>query len=324
MTTPALITARVQNAVNVATPSLKNRGKLNKNFVYFEAPSRTMVRNSEEVLSDHSKTKYYTVAADMLVFNAPRSHILMIFRCPHNKLEGRKCANNVLDQSSFQYKGYLATPGGFFDPATDISQGEDGKQTPDFLRSAFRELDEECTNLLSSDSRVSFSPVSFITARLNNFRDIRWLTSTNYVPTLATQFATTLIGPNSFPRVVGSDDACGVAYWVDLKIINAVYEKHKQTFDLFNSQFDEDTFEKFVKNPAHFVLNEKTQLPRNKLKTENVAISSSALRRNESSGREDVLNFDPEDDYQFSDFAFDHVVNILEAKKFLDAAAEQE
>ncbi|KAJ3105858.1 hypothetical protein HK100_003815, partial [Physocladia obscura] len=286
-------------------PEIKNRGSLSPKYYYFEAQSGNVISNSSASLSDDAETKYYTVAADMLVFNASCSHVLLIFRCPHDKRDGRKCADNVLDQSSFQYKGCLATPGGFFDAVHDYDD-----KTPDFRKSALRELNEECNNLLDGSQAPPHDAVIYIGPEFNNFRDIRWFTSTNYVPTLATQYATILPGvTNEFPPVKGSDDACGTAYWVDLKIIEYVYKKYKNVYDSFDVEYDEAAFQNFVN--TSFVL-DKNGKPRNKLKSENTLL-------NNLDEKLFVVNFETDRDYHFTDFAFDHVKNIVKAKRHFNS-----
>ncbi|KAI9352588.1 hypothetical protein BDR26DRAFT_849505 [Obelidium mucronatum] len=285
--------------------TIKNRGTLNPAFFYFSSTDGSLVTGSSLQLSDHSTPKYYTVAADMLVFSPSKSHVLMIFRCPHNKKEGRSCSTNVLDTLSFQYKGCLATPGGFFDAKEDIVGG-----SPDFCHSAVRELNEECSNLFAAqqNNTATYGDIHFITPEFNNYRDIRWFTSQNYVPTLAAQFATILPAANnntaSLPVIKGSDDACGNAYWIDVRIIQQVYSTYKSVYESFDQEFNQATFDAFLK--THFVLDSTTNLPRNKLKSENT------LLRNLNPSQY-VVDFDSTAKYQFSDFAFDHVRNIVRA-----------
>ncbi|ORY37943.1 hypothetical protein BCR33DRAFT_854402 [Rhizoclosmatium globosum] len=299
----AIVSAVRQKALVHAT-SIKNRGQLNAKFYYF-TPDLKMVTNSTATLSDTSSTKYFTIASDMIVFSPSQSHVLMIFRCPHNKTGSNTCASNVLDQASFQYKGCLATPGGFFDANED--RRTDGN--PDFKHSATRELNEECSKLFDNEN-IKYTDIQFLSAEFNNYRDIRWFTSTNYVPTLATQFTTKLIGPaNHLPNVKGSDDACGNAYWIDVRIVASVYAQYHKVFDAFDqveTKFDEAKFDQFVK--THFPLNPTTGLPRNKLRDEN------NLLKNVKPDQY-VIDFDPSVDYHYSDFAFDHCHNIVKAQK---------
>ncbi|KAJ3138156.1 hypothetical protein HK100_000089 [Physocladia obscura] len=310
----------VREKARANAAEIKNRGRLNPQFYYFEAKSGEMITNSSVSLSDNALKKYFTVAADMLVFNASLTHVLMIFRCPHNKQDGHKCADNILDESSFQYKGCLATPGGFFDAVHDY----DGN-TPDFRKSAVRELNEECNNLLDGSQAPSHDAVVYIGSEFNNFRDIRWFTSINYVPTLATQYATALpscsrlyaLEPftarqraaaiSALPPVKGTDDACGNAYWIDVRIIEFVYNNNKKLFNSFDKEFNEVAFQSFVR--SNFLLNSEG-LPRNKLKSENKLLHNLPEKKF-------VVNFEPNQDYQFSDFAFDHVKNIIKAQEVL-------
>ncbi|KAJ3206828.1 hypothetical protein HDU82_004282 [Entophlyctis luteolus] len=309
----ALTLANVQAIQDVAnsvaekskekSAEIKNRGRLNKRFYYFIAGKNQMpVSGLDSELSDDSKTKYFTVAADMIVFSHSMSHVLMVFRCPHVKSEGHKCADGVLDKSSFQYKGSLATPG-------------------------VRELNEECDKLL--DEVVETKPdVMFVGPEFNNFRDIRWFTSSNYVPALAPQFATVLpefvsenvdkselpsskrlsffwsrkVHKSRLPKIKGTDDACGNAYWIDYRIIERVYRKYRKVYDGFDRPFEEDAFQEFIQE--NFSL--ENGKPVNKLKKDNSLLKK--LKENEY-----VVAFDPHANYQFNDFAFDHVKNIVKA-----------
>ncbi|KAJ3011983.1 UNVERIFIED_CONTAM: hypothetical protein HDU68_001437 [Siphonaria sp. JEL0065] len=311
--------------------SIKNRGCLNPAYVYFSCVDGSLVTGASTVLSDASVPKYYTVAADMLVFSATLSHVLMIFRCPHDKKSNKTCKDNVLDSTSFQYKGCLATPGGFFDAKLDLTNNG---ATPDYHHSALRELNEECSNFFASSSLLSDSSnVHFVSCEFNNFRDVRWFTSKNYVPTLATQFTTRLTAtaasdstnsapsaPNnstSLPTIKGSDDACGNAYWVDVRIIEKVYNSHQSTYNSFDdNEFDESKFDAFIRNPTYFVLDPSTNLPRNKLESENTLLKDLDETLH-------VVDFDEGKDYLFSDFAFDHVRNIVQAKKVLIEKGKQ-
>ncbi|KAJ3378042.1 hypothetical protein HDU84_007987, partial [Entophlyctis sp. JEL0112] len=309
---------------------IKNRGRLNKLYYYFIAASGDMpVTGLESELSDDAGQKYFTVAADMIVFSHSLSHVLMVFRCPHDKRGGKKCADNILDNSSFQYKGTLATPGGFFDPRKDVLKLDD-KEIPDFKSCAIRELNEECDKLL--DEVVEKKPeVHSIGPEFNNFRDIRWFTSTNYVPTLAPQFATVLpaflekkeqgflkrqswfqhLQRARLPKIKGTDDACGNAYWIDFQIIEAVHKKYQEIYEWFDEPFDDDKFKKFVNE--HFVLNDG--MPQNKLKKDNSLLQGLGEA-------EYTVAFDPNADYQFNDFAFDHVKNIVKAHRLLAALVD--
>ncbi|KAJ3063107.1 hypothetical protein HDU98_001036 [Podochytrium sp. JEL0797] len=312
-------TLSLSNHVNATAlakaPTIKNRGCLNPAFFYFDATTGDLVTGSNASLSDSSPNKYFTVAADMIVFNPTRTHVLMIFRCPHDRKEGKTCKNNILDKGSFQYKGCLATPGGFFDSREDMVNG-----IPDFQNSALRELNEECSNLLADEGKAvqtaseTKAPL-FVSAEFNNYRDVRWFTSTNYVPCLATQFTVALPRASGhcsdLPRIIGSDDACGNAYWVDVRIINAVYESHKQIYSLFEDhvEWDETKFEEYI--ASAFIVDSETKLPRNKLKSENTLLCG-------MDSKEFVVDFVEGTEYQFSDFAFDHVRNIVRAQKALE------
>ncbi|KAJ3063905.1 hypothetical protein HDU98_000340 [Podochytrium sp. JEL0797] len=302
----AAISQQVRDKALRQSPSIKNRGSLNPAFFYFEANTGlTPVSGLSTALTDSSPKKYFTVAADMIVFNPTKSHVLMIFRCPHDR-KGKTCRDNVLDRGSFQYKGCLATPGGFFDSGEDQVKDREGNLVPDFSLTAKRELNEECRKFLS---RAPITKPVFVSPELNNYRDIRWFTSTNYVPTLATQFTAVLeTDGTALPKIEGGDDACGNAFWVDLRIINSVYEANKDVYLMMDGPFSDSTFKAFVE--SKFLIDKSTGLPRNKLKSENTLLKS--LRASEF-----VVNFDPAVKYEFSDFAFDHVANIVKAKNML-------
>ncbi|KAJ3243406.1 hypothetical protein HDU77_010428 [Chytriomyces hyalinus] len=316
----------VRAAVMLQAAAIKNRGALNPSFAYFSADADKNCSYSvplipkkglSDPLSDSSPHKYFTVAADMIVFSSCLKYVLMIFRCPHDKRNGRTCKDDILDTSSFQYKGCLATPGGFYEWTNDnIKQngepaGESADGTiPDFSITANRELDEECNRLFADNIAQPTTPI-FTEARFNNNRDVRWRTSSNYVPTVATQFATTLKNTDtlsSLPFIAGTDDACGNAYWVAVDIIDKVYAEHKNVFQAMetsSSNTAEAEFQKFIKD-AKFPL-DANGLPRNKLLSENMALND--LRKGEY-----IVKHDGSKTYHFTDFGFDHVKNIVSAR----------
>ncbi|KAI8607738.1 hypothetical protein BC830DRAFT_1157926, partial [Chytriomyces sp. MP71] len=314
------INRSVLAAVRAQKTAIKNRGSLNAGFAYFGAGGsddfdtlRAQTGRSD-VLSDTAAAKFFTVAADTILFSATLGHVLLVFRCPHDHASNRTCADNVLDSASFQYKGCLATPGGFFEHKADLdpSTGD-----PDFAQTATRELNEECADILGTTSVLR---PRFLGAQFNNLRDIRWLTSTNYVPTCATQFATALLhdptrSNHQLPYVAGTDDACGNAYWVDTRILENVYARHKETYDAFDdaAAYTDERLHAFVSNEAHFVLDPATRMPRNKLREENRLLAT--IPKNQF-----VVEYDPAMEYHFSDFAFDHVRNVVRAKEALKEA----
>ncbi|KAI8607406.1 hypothetical protein BC830DRAFT_143318 [Chytriomyces sp. MP71] len=302
-TTSSHVTNAVRKAVLRHALTIKNSGRLNPKFSYFRASNGAFVTG----ISTSAIEKFHTVAADSIVFAANFTHVLLIFRCPHDHSSNRTCADNILDTTSFQYKGCLATPGGFYDPIHDIDQAT---HLPDFTKTATRELSEECPNLRMSTAH----PLRFLSAEFNNLRDIRWLTSPSYLPSCAPQFWTLLDSAETatgFPRIHGSDDACGNAIWVDTRIVDQVYAAHRALYDAFDEiPFDPAVLRDFVASDR-FLKNPATGMPRNKLAGENAVLAG----MRESGEDAFVVDWQEGREYQFGDFAFDHVRNIARAKE---------
>ncbi|KAJ3080962.1 hypothetical protein HK100_010009, partial [Physocladia obscura] len=285
---------------------IKNFGSLNSKCFYFRSDGKgnaKIIKNSNAKLS--ATDKYYTVAADVIVFNNSRSHVLMEFRCPHAQ---GQCDHNIIDNTSFQYKGCLGTPGGFFDAEKDL----DENGSPDFFKLAKRQIIEQEIAQEGAADKIQFSHAAF-----NNYRDIRWKFSPEYVPTVALQFAVTLDDdrtmfrlflPNkTFPKVRGMvGTSCQKSYWIDMNIIKFVYKKHCKIFDMMHDEpFSDEQFEDFVKSNLNI---NSEQKPLNKPKSENQVLNK--LQENEF-----VINFIDrlKDQYHFNDFAFDHIWNVVQA-----------
>ncbi|KAJ3112226.1 hypothetical protein HK100_002413 [Physocladia obscura] len=187
--TKLAITNPIADAINKVVTAkageIMNKGVLNSEFYYFETDHSTgngkLIRNSKRQLDCTSK--YYTIAADVIVFNKNFTHVLMEFRCPHHV---SNYYSDIIDEaSSFQYKGCLGTPSGFFNANKDIH--EDG--SPNFVKLAERQIKE--LGFLQSGTAV-VPDCTFIGAVFNNYRDVRWYYSRNYVPTVGLQFALVL------------------------------------------------------------------------------------------------------------------------------------
>ncbi|KAI8622476.1 hypothetical protein BC830DRAFT_569860 [Chytriomyces sp. MP71] len=178
--------------------------------------------------------------------------------------------------------------------------------TPDFQKTAMREFREECSARLGV---LNFdSDMVFIGAECNSFRDVRWAKANNYVPTVAAIFASALKDPG-LPQVRGRDDACGNAYWVPLKVIERVYRQHKGVFGLFNEPFTPEAFSGFIQDTSMFHLDQEDH-PRNILKIENSILAN--VKSNEF-----VIHYNERTHYRASDFAFDHVKNIVRARDMM-------
>ncbi|KAJ3255586.1 tRNA (guanine-N(7)-)-methyltransferase (tRNA(m7G46)-methyltransferase) [Chytriomyces hyalinus] len=304
------VTNRIANGVAHAAQkqlaSLKNSGSLNPRFGYFRVTSSEFVAVTgvDSKIGETEGEVFVTVAADAIVFSASLSHVLMVFRCPHSPASnGNHGPAAPLDTSSFQYKGTLATPGGFFNFAKDVFH--DG--SPDFKATAIRELHEECSKLVGENWTIKKEDVHYCGSECNNWRDIRWAHANNYVPTVAAQFSVVIEkDAPTLPIVHGSDDACGNAYWVDIRIVDFLYSKYKHVFDAFIGEFSQSEFDAFMRNPELFKL-DGNGLPRNISKRENSILANATDTTH-------VLDFMEGKEYQYSDFAFDHVKNIVRAR----------
>ncbi|KAJ3089603.1 hypothetical protein HK100_007709 [Physocladia obscura] len=318
------ITGGILYQVYEKAPEIKNSGYLNKKYHYFRNGSLVNDYVTELTDTGPASTKYYSLTTDTVVFNPSCSHVLMIFRCPHLRVDALVgCEHNKLEKNApFQYKGCLGTPGTFFDGKKDIHTDK----TPNYVGFAQRQFIESLKPLGDKYS-ANINSLSFIGPQFNNYRDIRWYTATNYVPALALQFVTVLQNDISgeivdlppLKNVSGRGGVCAPAYWVDLKIIESIYAEHRQIFDMFDSPFDEKTFKHFVQMKTHFVHDEDAHRPRNKLMEENGLLAG--LETNQY-----IINFDSGREYQPHDIAFDHVVNIIRAWSFIKnrgAAAKQ-
>ncbi|KAI8610136.1 hypothetical protein BC830DRAFT_1147246 [Chytriomyces sp. MP71] len=282
---------------------LKNRGHLSPEFGYFRVrrggQSLEAVTGLACPLSDDSDTKYVAIAADAIVFSSDLRHVLLVFRCPHKRGSPHSDTDRAtLDDGWFHYKGCLSTPGGFINFNTDVIDG----RALDLRETAERELREECRTSRGLALEGAFH---FCGAEFNLYRDVRWSGSTHHVPTVAAVFATVL-KDDGLPRVRGADDACGNAYWVSLEIIEEVYADHWHVYDAFNDPFTEDSFAEFLADPALFHLDPTTGKPRNILKCENSILVDAA--------DDHVLRYRENARYRYSDFAFDHVRNIVLAR----------
>ncbi|KAJ3100927.1 hypothetical protein HK100_004632 [Physocladia obscura] len=311
------IAAKMMLEVFKKAPEIKNSGNLNKRYYYFKYGNLVTSRNTKLNDSGPASTKYYSVASDTVIFHPSCTHVLMVFRCPHLRVDGYvDCKDNILEKNAtFKYNGFLGTPGTFFNAETDVHK--DG--TPDYVAFAKRQFTESLKPL-DDEYLAEITSLIFIGAQFNNYRDIRWYTSTNYVPALALQFVTRLkhnifgdiIDLPYLKTVLGRRGICAPSYWVDLNIIKSIYTTHKKSFDIFDTPFEQETFDNFVQMPSHFVLDDENDQPRNKLMNENGLLKG--LKDNQR-----VINFDSEINYESNDIAFDHVVNIMRAWSYVNS-----
>ncbi|KAJ3121365.1 hypothetical protein HK100_012408 [Physocladia obscura] len=309
------IATKIMFEVYQRAPEIKNSGHLNRKYNYFRYGS--LVTEYNATLNDigPASQKYYSLTTDTVVFNPSCSHVLLVFRCPHKRVDGLVgCEHNILETNMpFQYKGCLGTPGTFFDAAKDTNNDK----SPNYVGFAQRQFTESLKPLGGKYS-TDINLLSFIGPQFNNYRDIRWYTSKNYVPALALQFVTVLkndisgdlVDLPALEKKLGRQGVCVPAYWVDLNIIKSIYTNHKDVFEIFDKTFDNETFKKFVQMPAHFVLDDDTCQPRNKLMSENELLKN----LNED---QQIIEFSSEINYEPRDIAFDHVVNIMRAWSYL-------
>ncbi|KAJ3354181.1 hypothetical protein HDU83_005787 [Entophlyctis luteolus] len=292
----------VCKAVEDKKATIVNKGKLNPTYAYFStAPGstggHTLITGSAITLSETSSTKYYTVATDLIIFNDDGKYVLLYERCPHKNCghPARKVLNN-----EFTYGGSLSLPGGFFNPKEDI----DINGHPDFDVMSKRLLIKE----LYPYSNWSFlNQPEFVGVEFNNFRDIRWRTSQDYVPTVTLVFKVKLRrrlfkekGLPTIWRMKG--DICERGRWVDIEIVKSVHRKYGNVYETFNNSYNEYDLDRFI--TKYLFLDQRTKLPKNKEKSENAVLRNVA-------GNQNTIEHNEKSDYEFSDFAFDHIHLIM-------------
>ncbi|KAJ3141429.1 hypothetical protein HK100_006858 [Physocladia obscura] len=298
-------------------PEIKNLGELNERYYYFRYGILLTKHTTKLNSVGPASTKYYSVTSDTVIFDPTGSYVLMSFRCPHKRNVEHGCQDEVLDEtSSFQYKGCLGTPGTFFDAKQDIHRNA---ETPDYVAFAKRQF-ADSLKPLGDEYLQDINTLIFMGPQFNNYRDIRWYTFENYVPALTLQFVTTLKSSvagtqTDLPKlknVSKRGEMCTTAYWIDLKIIESIYTKHKKTFDIFDTPFNDETFNEFLYT-NFFVLDDASQAtskPRNKLMRENGVLKG--LKDGQY-----IVDYNSGSDYQPNDIAFDHVVNIMRARSHI-------
>ncbi|KAJ3342149.1 hypothetical protein HDU83_006218 [Entophlyctis luteolus] len=287
---------------------IKNKGELSESYTYFRN-NELHVKRRDKINSDRVATaKFYTVTADCILFDSSASYVLMQFRCPH-----KDHRNNDLSLSSaFTYGGCLGTPGTFYIHAKD-SFGVNA----DYVKFSKRVSDIALSSFENSSQAV-FDRHDYLFPQFNNFRDVRWQFSPNYVPALALQFAAILSENSSedgsLPKLERQPGKCAYAYWVDIKIIKEVFEKNRAVFDMFDNEYNDHAFSEFVRNRQYFSIG-NDESPQNQFQN---SIISGVPTDNQ------IINFDRLASYSLRDFAFDHVRNIVSAYDVLTNSKARE